>query len=34
MHLKSLDNCIIQNNNTMQYIVHYFSELNKKENKI
>lgn len=30
MHLKSLDNYIIQNNNMMQYIVHYFSELNKK----
>lgn len=33
MRLKSLDNCIIQNNNMMQYIVHYFSELNKKKRK-
>lgn len=33
MRLKSLDNCIIQNNNMMQYTVHYFSELNKKEKK-
>lgn len=33
MRLKSLDNCIIQNNNMMQYIVHYFSELNKKKEK-
>lgn len=31
MHLKSLDNYIIQNNKTMQYIVHYISELNKRK---
>lgn len=31
MHLKSIDNYIIQNNNMMQYMVHYFSEFNKKE---
>lgn len=33
MRLKSLDNCIIQNNNMMQYIVHYFSELNIKKKR-